>query len=97
MPGGVLTEVGPSVGLPDRAALAAFVERNVGYYYHPACSCRMGPATDPLAVVNPGRRVHGLEGLYVCDASIFPTLMRANANLRRRCWRSGWRGRSGGA
>ncbi len=81
VPGGVLTEIGPSAGLTDREALAAFVERSVGYYYHPACSCRMGPATDPLAVVDAGGRVHGLDGLYVCDASIFPTLMRANTNL----------------
>ena len=41
----------------------------------------MGPSSDPLAVVDPTGKVHGLDGLYVCDASIFPTLMRANTNL----------------
>lgn len=80
-PGGALTEVGSSAGLADRAALAAFVERSVGYYYHPACSCRMGPADDPLAVVDRRGRVRGVDDLFVCDASIFPTLMRANTNL----------------
>jgi len=53
----------------------------MGIYFHPACSCRMGPATDPLAVVSSDGAVHGLQGLYVCDASIFPRLMRANTNL----------------
>jgi choline dehydrogenase-like flavoprotein len=41
----------------------------------------MGPATDPNAVVDAGGRVHGLAGLYVCDASIFPFSLRANLNL----------------
>jgi choline dehydrogenase-like flavoprotein len=53
----------------------------VGIYFHPTCSCRMGPASDPLAVVDADGRVHGLDGLFVCDASIFPKLMRANTNL----------------
>ena len=55
--------------------------RRVGIYYHPACSCRMGPTGDPLAVVDATGRVHGLDDLYVCDASIYPHLMRANTNL----------------
>ena len=58
-----------------------FIRRHVGIDYHPACSCRMGPASDPEAVVDATGKVHGLENLYVCDASIFPTLMRANTNL----------------
>lgn len=41
----------------------------------------MGPADDATAVVDATGKVHGLEGLYVCDASIFPVLMRANTNL----------------
>ncbi|HBY45594.1 MAG TPA: hypothetical protein DEG70_04990, partial [Chloroflexi bacterium] len=35
----------------------------------------------PLAVVGPDGRVHGLDNLWVCDASIFPRVMRANTNL----------------
>jgi choline dehydrogenase len=40
----------------------------------------MGPATDPLAVVDQTGRVHGLEGLRVGDASIMPDCVRANTN-----------------
>ena len=70
---------GPEVGTRDE--IAGWVQRRVGIYYHPGCSCRMGPASDPEAVVDTDGKVHGLDGLYVCDASIFPTLMRANTNL----------------
>lgn len=58
-----------------------FVRRHVGIYWHPAGSCRMGPSNDPEAVVDAQGKVHGLDGLAVCDASIFPRIMRANTNL----------------
>jgi choline dehydrogenase len=73
------TSPGPDITSPSD--LIAFVERTVGIYYHPACSCRMGPATDANAVVDHNGKVHGIDDLYICDASIFPTLMRANTNL----------------
>lgn len=53
----------------------------VGDYVHAAGSCRMGPASDPLAVVDPSGRVIGHEGLLVCDASLMPSLPRANTHL----------------
>jgi choline dehydrogenase len=40
----------------------------------------MGPASDPLAVVNQYGRVHGLEGLRIADASVMPDCIRANTN-----------------
>jgi choline dehydrogenase len=40
----------------------------------------MGPATDPVAVVDDHLRVHGLQGLRVIDASIMPTMLSANLN-----------------
>ncbi len=50
--------------------------------WHASGTCRMGPATDPGAVVDPATgRVHGVPGLSVVDASIMPTVPRANTNL----------------
>jgi choline dehydrogenase len=48
--------------------------------FHLNGTCKMGPATDPLAVVDDQLRVHGLEGLRVIDASIMPTMLSANLN-----------------
>ncbi len=50
-------------------------------YCHPAGTCKMGPTTDPLAVVDSDGAVHGVTGLYVADASIMPTITRGNINL----------------
>jgi choline dehydrogenase-like flavoprotein len=41
----------------------------------------MGPATNRMAVVDEGLRVHGIENLWVGDASIMPTVTHANTNL----------------
>jgi choline dehydrogenase len=48
--------------------------------FHPAGTCRMGPASDPTAVVDDQLRVHGMEGLRVVDASIMPMMISANLN-----------------
>ena len=48
--------------------------------YHPSCSCKMGPASDPLAVVDAQLRVHGIEGLRIADASIMPNITSGNTN-----------------
>jgi choline dehydrogenase len=69
---------GPSVQSDDEL-LGAAKERGTTTF-HPAGTCRMGPASDPLAVVDDQLRVHGLEGLRVVDASIMPTMLSANLN-----------------
>jgi choline dehydrogenase len=50
-------------------------------YFHPVGTCRMGPVIDSMAVVNSRGQVYGIEGLYVVDASIMPTIPAANTNL----------------
>ena len=57
------------------------VRRNSLHYYHPVGACKMGPDSDPAAVVDPTGKVHGLDNLYVADASIMPVVPRANTNL----------------
>lgn len=49
--------------------------------YHPCATAPMGPADDAGAVVDQYGRVHGTEALVVADASIMPTVPRANTNL----------------
>ena len=48
---------------------------------HVCCTCKMGPKSNPMAVVDQYGRVHGLEGLRVVDASIMPDCPRANLNV----------------
>ena len=61
-------------------ALGAWLMRNAGTSHHIAGTCKMGPDTDPMAVVDQNGRVRGLEGLRVADASIMPDVIRANTN-----------------
>ena len=69
---------GPGVQADDELLDAA--TQRAQTTFHPGCTCRMGPASDPLAVVDDQLRVHGLEGLRVIDASIMPRMISANLN-----------------
>jgi choline dehydrogenase len=81
-----LTEfIGPRLNPTDAdlvsdAALDEWLQREVTTYSHISGTCKMGPGSDTMAVVDQCGKVHGLEGLCVVDASIMPTLVRAPIN-----------------
>jgi 5-(hydroxymethyl)furfural/furfural oxidase len=52
-----------------------------GASFHPASTCAIGAADDPMAVVDPQCRVYGVEGLRVADASVMPNIVSANTNM----------------
>ena len=70
------TRPGPDAAADD--ALLDHVRKTGQTSYHPIGTCRMG--NDPQAVVDASLRVHGVEGLRVCDASIMPTMVASNTN-----------------
>jgi 5-(hydroxymethyl)furfural/furfural oxidase len=65
----------------DETLLHSHLRRNVGGVWHPSGTCRMGAATDLMAVCDPAGRVHGVDGLVVCDASVMPSIPCANLNV----------------
>ncbi len=71
-------ELAPGVDVQSDAELDAFVRDHVHSSYHASGTCKMG--TDPMAVVDPQCRVHGIEGLRVVDASIMPLIPSCNLN-----------------
>ena len=73
------TRPGPEVS--GRQAIERFLDHAAVHYYHPAGSCKMGPASDPDSVVDADGRVHGIEGLYVADASLMPAVISGNTNM----------------
>jgi len=62
-------------------SLDEWIRRTVGTMHHISCTCKMGPASDPLAVVDQRGRVHGIEGIRIADASVMPDCPRANTNV----------------
>ena len=67
--------------LATTEALDEYIRREVTTSQHISCTCKMGPAADPMAVVTQYGKVHGLEALRVADASIMPDCIRANTNV----------------
>jgi choline dehydrogenase len=58
-----------------------FARSTYDSYHHGVGTCKMGPASDRMAVVDQRLRVHGIQNLWVGDASIMPVVSRANTNL----------------
>ena len=67
--------------LESDEALDAWMRREVTTSQHISCTCKMGTADDPMAVVDQYGKVYGLEGLRIVDASIMPDCIRANTNV----------------
>ena len=55
----------------DDTLLAGYIDANCGTIWHPVGTCRMGPVSDPMAVVDAKLRVHGAQNLCIADASVF--------------------------
>ncbi|MEE9354976.1 MAG: GMC oxidoreductase [Methylococcaceae bacterium] len=66
-------EVIPGEGLDSDDQLKDFIKTNA-WGHHASCSCKMGDATDPLAVVDSEFRVIGTGRLRIVDASVFPKI-----------------------
>lgn len=70
-------EIDPGIGLTEVCEVERFVRARAETIYHPAGTCRMGPSSDPCAVVDASLRVRGADGLRVADASIMPDVVDA--------------------
>lgn len=73
-------ELLPGPGCQTDEDLDAFVRTHADSAYHPSCTCRMGDASNPEAVVDNQGRVFGISGLRVVDASIMPSIVSGNLN-----------------
>ncbi|MDH5673485.1 MAG: GMC family oxidoreductase N-terminal domain-containing protein [Myxococcales bacterium] len=67
--------------LRDAHGLEAWIKRACDSGYHPCGTAPMGPDSDPFAVTDNHGRVRGVEGLWLADASLFPTIPSSNIHL----------------
>ena len=65
----------------DDELMRHYVRLSLDSGYHPVGTARMGTADDAGAVVDERLRVHGVENLFVCDASVMPSIVNCNTNL----------------
>ena len=73
-------EFQPGAAVKTDAEIEQWIRAKCETIYHPVGTCKMGPSSDPMAVVDNRCRVHGLVGLRVVDASVMPTLVGGNTN-----------------
>jgi choline dehydrogenase len=73
-------EVKPGVQFQTDEELAKLAGDIGTTIFHPVGTAKMGPASDPMAVVDARLRVHGVAGLRVVDASVMPTITSGNTN-----------------
>ena len=67
--------------LESDEALDSWIEKSAGTGHHVSCTAKMGPSSDPMAVVDQYGKVYGAERLRIVDASIMPECVRANINV----------------
>ncbi|MDQ1249685.1 MAG: choline dehydrogenase [Actinomycetota bacterium] len=72
------TEIHPGAAVVGASAIEADLRRDTELIYHPTSTARMG--SEATGVVDDQLRVHGVSGLRVIDASVFPTIPRGNTN-----------------
>lgn len=75
------SELEPWAQLQTDEEIVAQLKQSIGNYSHASGTCKMGPESDPGSVVDARGKVHGMENLYVADASIIPVIPLANTNL----------------
>jgi len=75
----IVEEILPGPSITSDADLIQDFRKRSGTVYHPVSTCRMGPDAS-AAVVDPRLKVHGVDGLRVIDASIFPENISGNTN-----------------
>ncbi|RWR05159.1 GMC family oxidoreductase [Paenirhodobacter populi] len=68
----------PDASVRSQADLEAYARQYGRTSYHPTCTCKIG--RDEMAVVDPQLRVHGIDGLRICDSSVMPSLVGSNTN-----------------
>jgi choline dehydrogenase len=78
--GEVTAEIRPGPAADTREALRGYVGAATIPMFHPVGTAKIGAADDPLAVATPDCRVRGLDGLWLADASIMPTIPQGNTN-----------------
>ncbi len=71
-------ELRPGKSIEADRDLLAYASKELQTVYHPTSTCRMG--SDPRAVVDSQLRVQGVDGLWVADASVMPTVPRGHPN-----------------
>jgi choline oxidase len=71
-------ELAPGDAIDDLETLSEYARMTGNTVYHPAGTCKMGAADDPMAVLDPELRVRGVGRLRVADASVFPCMTTVN-------------------
>jgi choline dehydrogenase len=73
-------ELFPGKDVQSDEEIDAWIRKHAETIYHPVGTCKMGAASDEMAVVDAELKVRGVAGLRVVDASVMPTLVGGNTN-----------------